>query len=62
VVVIGSAVAVFIFAICSGQRIGFSEGNQIRKRSINSGESNLLTLLNQGLVELLGRYEANGLV
>jgi hypothetical protein len=54
VVVIGSAVAVFGFTIGQGQAVGLPNLHQICQGAVNGGQSNLLTLLNQGLVELLG--------
>jgi hypothetical protein len=62
VVVIGSAVAVFGFTIGQGQAVGLPNLHQICQGAVNGSQSDLLTLLDQGLVELLGRYEANGLV
>ncbi len=54
VVVIGGAVSVFGLSIGGCQAVGCANLNQIGKRSINRGEANLLTFLNQYLVELLG--------
>lgn len=54
VVVIGGAVSVFGLSIGGCQAVSCANLNQIGKRSINGGEANLLTFLNQYLVELLG--------